>query len=232
MNLRDKKIVITGANGGLGKAVVEACETLGADLVLLDLAFAEQGSVSSASSSSSDSTQIALDLCDLAACQQCFADIGPFDALFNLAGGFGMGLPVHSDDDSQWDFLFKINVTTLRNACKAAVPIMLDQGYGKIVNVGALGAVQGGAMMSAYSASKSVVMRLTESMSGELREQGINVNAVLPSVIDTPQNREGMPEVDPALWVAPSDLANVICFLGSDAATAVHGALVPVRGLS
>ena len=87
-------------------------------------------------------------------------------------------------------------------------------------------------MMSAYSASKSVVMRLTESLSGELRGQGINVNAVLPSVIDTAQNRESMPDVDPATWVAPTDLANVICFLGSDAANAVHGALVPVRGLS
>ena len=228
MDLNGKKVVITGANGGLGRAVAQSCAELGASLVLLDIAFSENDTAAN-----SDQRQcIALDLCDLNACQRCFAEIGSFDALFNLAGGFGMGTATHSDDDSEWDFMFKINVATLRNAVKAAVPILLEQGKGKIVNVGALGAVQGGAMMSAYSASKSVVMRLTESLSGELRDQGINVNAVLPSVIDTAQNREAMPDVDPATWVAPTDLANVICFLGSDAANAVHGALVPVRGLS
>ncbi|MFK8020386.1 MAG: SDR family NAD(P)-dependent oxidoreductase [Pseudomonadales bacterium] len=228
MNLTDKRIVITGANGGLGKSVAEVSASLGASLVLLDIAFSDVD----LENNSPGRQCIALDLCDLDACKQCFKKIGPFDALFNLAGGFAMGTPAHAEDDEDWDFLFKLNVKTLRNAVKAATPVMLSQGHGKIVNVGALGALQGGAMMSAYSASKSVVMRLTESLSGELREQGINVNAVLPSVIDTPQNRAGMPDVNPADWVAPSDLANVICFLGSDAANAVHGALVPVRGLS
>jgi len=228
MNLTDKKIVITGANGGLGKSVADVSASLGARLVLLDIAFSD----ADLQNPTAGRQCIALDLCDLEACKKCFEEIGPFDALFNLAGGFAMGTPTHAEDDADWSFLFKLNVETLRNAIKAATPVLLAQGHGKIVNVGALGALQGGAMMSAYSASKSVVMRLTESLSGELREQGINVNAVLPSVIDTPQNRASMPDVSPANWVAPSDLANVICFLGSDAANAVHGALVPVRGLS
>ena len=113
-----------------------------------------------------------------------------------------------------------------------AVPRLLARTRGSIVNIGAYGALQGQADMSAYCASKSTVMRITESLANEVRGQGINVNAVLPTVIDTPANRAGMPDTDPSLWVDPGDLANVICFLGSDAARAVHGALVPVRGLS
>ena len=120
----------------------------------------------------------------------------------------------------------------MQNAVRAAVPGMIERGRGAIVNVGALGALKGQAQMSAYCAAKSVVMRLTESLSAELKHHGVNVNAVLPSMIDTPRNRADMPDADPSLWVSPQDLGNVICFLGSDAARAIHGALLPVAGLS
>jgi NAD(P)-dependent dehydrogenase (short-subunit alcohol dehydrogenase family) len=109
---------------------------------------------------------------------------------------------------------------------------MLAAGGGKIINVGAASALKGVPQMAAYTASKSVVMRLTESMAAELRDQGINVNCVLPTIIDTPENRTAMPDADPARWVAPDDLANVIVFLGSAAARAMHGAALPVTGLS
>ena len=109
---------------------------------------------------------------------------------------------------------------------------VLERGRGSIVNVGALSAQSGQPNMGAYVAAKSTVMRLTESLSGELRSQGVNVNAVLPSMIDTPTNRRDMPDADFSRWVDPADLAEVMCFLASDAARAVHGALVPVRGLS
>ncbi len=227
MILQNKRVVITGAGGGLGQTVSLVAAEQGAELILLDLRFPDPLPAGLESART-----VALDLCDLAACQQCFAGLGQIDAVFNLAGGFAMGVPTHAEDDAQWDEMFKLNVSTLRNVLKAVVPVLQKQGHGKIVNVGAMGALQGNAMMSAYSASKSVVMRLTESLSGELREQGINVNAVLPSVIDTPRNRADMPDADPAKWVAPRDLANVICFLGSENASAVHGALLPVSGLS
>lgn len=228
MNLSDKTVVITGANGGLGRAVADVATQWGARLVLLDIAFSE----ADLANNSDERRCINVDLCNANACQQCFADIGEFDALFNLAGGFAMGSSAFDESDEEWDFLFKVNVSTLRNAVKAATPALLARGRGAIVNVGALGALQGGANMSAYAASKSVVMRLTESMSAELREQGVNVNAVLPSVIDTERNRADMPDADPSKWVAPEDMAKVICFLASDAARAIHGALLPVRGLS
>ena len=100
-----------------------------------------------------------------------------------------------------------------------------------IINVGALGALRGAANMGAYTAAKSTVMRLTEALSDEIKPRGVNVNAVLPSLIDTPRNRADMPDADFATWVDPRDLASVICFLASDGAKAVHGALIPVSGL-
>jgi NAD(P)-dependent dehydrogenase (short-subunit alcohol dehydrogenase family) len=138
---------------------------------------------------------------------------------------------VYATSDQQWEALFKLNVTTMRNVLKAIVPTMIERAKGSIVNIGAMGALTGAAEMGSYCASKSVVMRLTESLSAELKHHGINVNAVLPSIIDTAANRAAMPDADPSNWVAPEDLAHVICFLGSDRSRAIHGALVPVAGL-
>ena len=109
---------------------------------------------------------------------------------------------------------------------------MLKQGSGKIINVSAFAAQRGAALMGAYAASKAAVARLTEAMSAELREHGINVNCVLPTILDTPENREAMPLADPTKWVALDDLASAIVFLGSDGAKAIHGASLPVSGLS
>lgn len=228
MNLNGKTVVITGANGGLGKTVAEVARAQGATLVLLDVAFP----AAELQQQSAGSTKFAVDLTDAQATRDCFEKIGKFDAVFNLAGGFDMGPAVHEITDAQWDFLFKMNVTTLHNVIRAAVPKLIAQGRGAIVNVGALGALKGQGNMGAYCASKSVVMRLTESLSEELKNKGINVNAVLPSIIDTPRNRADMPSADFNKWVAPADLASVICFLASDAAKALHGVLLPVAGLS
>ena len=219
--LANKTIVVTGANGALGRAVCEVAEQQGATTIRLDLVFADKAA-----------NCHEVDLTDAAAVQALLAGLGGFDAVLNIAGGFGMGVAAFDTDDEQWDRMFALNVTTLRNMVKAAVPQLQQRGGGSIVNIGAYGAREGQGDMSAYCASKSVVMRLTESLAEELRGQGINVNAVLPTVIDTAVNREAMPDADPGQWVKPTDLANVICFLASDAARAVHGALVPVRGLS
>ncbi|MEM9255928.1 MAG: SDR family NAD(P)-dependent oxidoreductase [Pseudomonadota bacterium] len=219
--LEDRTIVVTGANGTLGRAVCAATESYGARTHRLDLTFSDPGA-----------NCHEVDLTDLAATQSLLDRLDAFDGVFNIAGGFAMGTASYDRDDDEWDRMFALNVTTLRNTVKAAVPRLLKAGGGSIVNVGAFGAREGQADMSAYGASKSVVMRLTESLAAELRERDINVNAVLPTVIDTPVNRQAMPDADPTTWVAPGDLANVVCFLGSRSARAVHGALVPVRGLS
>jgi NAD(P)-dependent dehydrogenase (short-subunit alcohol dehydrogenase family) len=154
------------------------------------------------------------------------------DVLCNIAGGFRMGQPVHEIGDDTWELMLGLNAKSVVNCARAVVPGMLASGRGKIINIGAIAGLSGKANMGAYIASKSAVIRLTESMAAELRERGINVNCVLPSTIDTPQNRKDMPKADHKRWVAPEALAEVVLFLASDAARAIHGASIPVAGLA
>jgi NAD(P)-dependent dehydrogenase (short-subunit alcohol dehydrogenase family) len=143
-----------------------------------------------------------------------------------------MGEAVHEIGAKSWAHMMELNAGSVLRMSHAVVPHMLAKKSGKIVNIGATSALSGKARMGAYIASKSAVIRLTESMAAELRESGINVNCVLPSIIDTPENRAAMPKADPAKWVAPEALAEVILFLASPAARAIHGAALPVVGLS
>jgi len=222
MLLEGKTMVVTGAAGILGHAVATAAREQGAKVVLLDVVDRFDANLG---------VSHVVNLMDAQAVVSCFAGIGPFDALANIAGGFAMGPTVAGTDDADWDAMFDINVKTLLHVVRSAVPSLIEQGRGSIVNVGALGALRGAGHMGAYTAAKSTVMRLTEALSDELKTQGVNVNAVLPSLIDTPKNRADMPDADFSTWVSPADLAAVICFLASDSACAVHGALVPVNGL-
>ena len=222
-----RTVMLTGAAGNLGSAVAAAFAD--ANLVLLDL---KRGSLQE----SERQMFIAADLLDpksvQAAVDQALARFRSIDVLCNIAGGFRMGSPVHDTTDKDWDFMFNVNARTVLNMSRAVVPAMLKAGGGKIVNIGAFAAQKGAAQMGAYVAAKSAVIRLTETMAAELREKNINVNCVLPTIIDTPENRKAMPDADPKRWVAPEDLAQVIVFLASDAARAIHGAALPVTGLS
>ncbi len=226
--------LITGASGNLGRAVADALTRRGANLVLLDR---RRDRLEATFGAETRERMFAIvDLLDAAAVDAAVAAaaarFGRIDTLCNIAGAFRMGSPVHATSDADWNFLFDVNARTLLHVARAVVPRMLASGRGRIVNVGAFAAQKGAADMGAYIAAKSAVIRLTESMAAELRDRNINVNCVLPTIIDTPENRAAMPDADPARWVAPADLANVIAFLASDAARAVHGAAVPVTGLS
>ena len=234
MSSDNRTVIVTGAAGNLGKAVANAFAESGANLVLVDLA---RESLEKAFGTENDHRIfVPADLLDAGqaarVAQTALTRFGRIDVLCNIAGGFRMGEPVHELSDENWDFLFDINTRTVLHTVRAVVPHMVSARSGKIVNVGAFAAQKGAARMAAYSASKATVIRMTEAMAGELREKNINVNCVLPTVIDTPENRAAMPDADPAKWVAPRDLANVIAFLASDAARAIHGAAVPVTGLS
>lgn len=221
--MKGQTVLITGANGALGRAVVAMVRERGGEVVAVDLSFGD---------SNAGCRQIELDLTDAEAVGRAVGELDRIDALFNIAGGFAMGPAVHETTGDEWQAMFDMNVVTMRNMCAAVVPRMLAAGSGRIVNVGALSAREGQGNMGAYVAAKSTVMRLTETMAKELRQRGVNVNAVLPSIIDTPTNRADMPDADHSKWVDPSDLARVICFLGSSDARAIHGALVPVCGLA
>jgi NAD(P)-dependent dehydrogenase (short-subunit alcohol dehydrogenase family) len=229
MQFTERTVMITGASGNLGRAVAQAFADLGAGLVLLDL---KRGGLQETE------RQMILEVSLLeqesvrAATENAMRRFGRIDVLCNIAGGFRMGAPVHETSDADWDFLFGLNARSVLHMARAVVPHMLKAGSGKIVNIGAFAAQRGAANMGAYVASKSALIRLTETMAAELREKGINVNCVLPTIIDTPENRAAMPKADPRKWVAPGDLAAVIVFLASDAARAIHGAAIPVSGLS
>ena len=222
--MRDKTIVITGAFGILGRAAAEEAKARGATVAMLDIRVSEQAITDSA-------LAIAVDLGDLAAASAAMRTIrektGRIDALLNIAGGF-VWQTVEEGDITAWDRMFALNAKTALTASKAALPHLIES-KGAIVNVGANAALKASAGMGAYAASKMGVMKLTESMAEELKGK-VRVNAVLPSIIDTPQNRKDMPKTDPNIWVKPSELAKAMLFLASDEASAITGALVPVTG--
>jgi NAD(P)-dependent dehydrogenase (short-subunit alcohol dehydrogenase family) len=234
MEFSDQSVIVTGAAGNLGRAVATAFAERGATLILVDQT---RDGLARAFGSEDERRMFApVDLLDqaqtTAAVERAIARFGRIDVLCNLAGGFRMGEAVHETSDATWRFLFDINTRTLLHAVRAVVPHMIERRAGKIVNVGAFSAQRGVAEVGAYTAAKSVVIRLTEAMAGELREKGINVNCVLPTTLDTPENRAAMPKGDPSRWVPLGDLANAIVFLASGAARSIHGAALPVTGLA
>jgi NAD(P)-dependent dehydrogenase (short-subunit alcohol dehydrogenase family) len=173
-----------------------------------------------------------IDLCDPANCNMAISEIikrfGRLDGLVNIAGGFRWEL-IASGDIETWDALYRINLRTTLAITTAALPVIASPG-GAIVNIGALASNKAGSGMGAYAASKSGVARLTESLAEELKDKRIRVNAVSPSIIDTPANRAEMPDAEYDRWVSTKSLANVIEFLLSSRSEAITGALIPVAG--
>ncbi len=173
-----------------------------------------------------------VDLADADQAQKAIGEIaassGPIQGLVNVAGGFAWET-VMDGDISTWDRMWEMNVQTALNACRSTVPF-LEAGHGSIVNIGSAAATRAEFGKGAYAAAKSGVARLTESLAEELKSKAIRVNAVLPSIIDTPANRKDMPDADFDSWVTTRELANVIAFLLSDKASGITGALVPVSG--
>jgi NAD(P)-dependent dehydrogenase (short-subunit alcohol dehydrogenase family) len=230
--MKGKTIVISGAFGGLGRVVAEEAARRGACVVALDHSREPpQGLAERMGPLCLTVGGVDLTVAEQAkkAIDEIKAKLGRIDALINIAGGFRWET-IESGDVATWDFLYALNVKTAFNASKAALPYLLESGAGRIVNVGAGAGVKAAAGMGAYGASKAAVLRLTESLADELKNKGVTVNAVMPSIIDTPTNRADMPEANFDAWVAPRDLASVILFLVSDEAKAVTGALIPVNG--
>jgi NAD(P)-dependent dehydrogenase (short-subunit alcohol dehydrogenase family) len=225
--MQDKIVVITGASGALGRVVAARAAALGARVVAVDHApEAPLGLVESLGEHGL--IRGGVDLTDAAAAQAAITAAGSVDVLINIAGGFAWET-VSDGEVTTWDRLYRLNVVTALNACRAALPHLAASGAGRIINVGANAANKAATGMGAYAASKAGVHRLTEALAEEYKGR-VTVNAVLPSIIDTPANRKDMPDADFGTWVTPDELAEVILFLASDAASAVTGALIPVTG--
>ncbi len=233
----DHVAIITGAAGNLGAAVARAFRSAGAKLALIDL--------------SSDRFPNLFP--DLAQSPDCFfapptdgADpgavalavdeikrrFGRIDVLINTVGGYRAGTSLHETPLGDWEFMLGLNARSVFVMCQAVIPQMLSQNQGRIVNIASRAALSGDAGHAAYSASKAAVVRLTESMDAELKDHGVNVNCVMPAIIDTPQNRAAMSDADFSRWVAPEAVADVILFLASEGARAIHGAAIPIYGRS
>lgn len=233
----NRVVVVSGAPGNLGQAVARAFHAAGANLVLLDRAPARlPGLFPELVDSPKHLLASSVDATDVASVEQAvqaaLERFGHIDVLANAVGGYRAGTPVHETSLHQWDFMLNLNARPAFILSRAVVPYMLERGSGKIIHVAARAALKGAAKAAAYSASKSALMRLVESMAAELRRKGINVNCVLPGTIDTPQNRQAMPNATHSRWVPPEAIADVILFLASDAARAVNGAAIPVYGKS
>jgi NAD(P)-dependent dehydrogenase (short-subunit alcohol dehydrogenase family) len=233
MTMQGKTVVVTGGFGALGSAVAEGAIRRGASVAALDYAAAAPADLAQRLGPNALIVG-GFDLSLPHAAQRAMAEVtarfGRIDALLNIAGGFIWEKFADAANAGAWDRMFAINLKTALNASRAALPYLLESGDGRIVNVGAQAAVHAPEGMGAYAASKAAVHRLTESLAAELKLKGVTVNAVMPSIIDTPANRAVMPDADFSRWVSPADLAAVILFLTSDEARAVTGALIPVTG--
>ena len=223
--MSERVVAITGGHGVLGKAVLDAALQAGLKVAVIDHA---QGhavpegvlEVGGVDLTDADQAQKAVDA--------VIARFGRLDALLNIAGGFVW--QTLDDAAPAGDRMYALNVTTALNASRAALPALKASPEGRIVNVGSAAALKAGTGMGAYGAAKAGVHALTQSLAEELKSTSVTVNAVLPSIIDTPANRKDMPDADPATWVAPGDLAQVILFLASPESRAMTGALTPVTG--
>ncbi len=234
-DFKDRVVVVSGAAGNLGGVVSQAFAGDGAKMGLMDR---RPGRLQEVCGQLADDPSHLLigsvDMTDATSVEDSFQQVldkySRVDVLVNTIGGYRGGIPLHETSPEAWDFMFDLNARSVYLACRAVVPQMLEQGSGKIVNIGARPGLKGAANAGAYSGAKGAVIRLTESLSEELKDEGINVNCVLPGHLDTLENREATPDADFSRWVAPANVAEVILFLASDSARAVHGAIVPALG--
>ena len=221
--MRGKVVAVTGGFGVLGRAVASAAEAKGAQVVRIDVATAPAGAAL---------TDLGgVDITDAGAASRAVQAIvgrtGGLDALVNVAGGFTW-TTLQDGGAAAFARMYQMNVATAATMTAAALPELLKRSDARIVNIGANAATKAAAGMGAYAAAKAGVARLTEALAEELKGQDITVNAVLPSILDTPTNRADMPGADTGEWVQAASLAEVILFLLSPAATVISGALIPV----
>jgi NAD(P)-dependent dehydrogenase (short-subunit alcohol dehydrogenase family) len=226
--------IVTGGAGALGSAVVAELLAAGAAVFVPVHAAAELDRLRGELGSPARLDGAALDLTDEAAVEAAYADVaaryGGIDLLANIAGGFAGGAPVAETPWSLWQHMLDLNLKTAVLSCKAAVPHIVARGGGAIVNVGTRTVTQPGARVAAYGAAKRAVIGLTEALAAELRKENVTVNAILPSVIDTPANRANEPGADYSRWVKPAEIARVIRFLVGPDARIISGASIPVYG--
>ncbi len=234
--------LVTGGSGALGQAVARVLLEAGATVIAVSrethperiaaLAARLSESLQAAARMTVESAELTDERAVERLMQQIAQRHGRLDIVMNTVGGYQAGKPVTELDDETWQGMLNLNLRTTFLVSKHAGRIMARQGYGRIINVASRAAVAGRRNAAAYAVSKAAVITLSEAQAEELREVGVTVNAVLPSVIDTPANRAAMPTADVSRWPAPEAIARVMVFLASDDASIISGAAVPVYGMA
>jgi len=228
-------VLITGATGGLGASVVRTFAEEGARLVLTARREQELAAVTTDVGLDADRVLIVpANITEVAEVERVVGSaldrFGVIDVVVHVSGGFKGGISVSETDLETWNFLIGLNLSSAFLVARAVLPGMLARGRGKLIFISSKAGSQPAANEAAYAASKGGLEILVRDLAEETRRQGVNVNAVSPSIIDTPANRKANPQADYSLWVQPESLAGVIHFLASDAARDIHGAIVPVYG--
>lgn len=234
MRLKDKVAIITGGTGALGKAVVSVFLEEGARVSCTYIVEEELKGLSSIVEKYKPRlilirANVTKEKQVSRVVERTLQRFGRIDVLVNIVGGFTYATIVDTDEKT-WDHMMNINLKSTFLCSKAVLPHMIKQNYGKIINVSSRPALRGTAGIGAYSASKAGVLNLTETIADEVRDYEINVNAILPSTIDTPANRKAMPKADFSKWVKPEEIARVMVFLASDDSKPISGAAIPVYG--
>lgn len=226
--MNDKVALVTGANGGLGKHVTQAFLQAGATVVgtapRLEAATLPHGKF----------TAIAAEISRLQAArnlvEQVVARFGRIDVLAHTIGGFAGGAPVAETDDATFQKMMDMNLNVTFHVLRAVIPAMRKNGWGRIVAIGSRAALEPGANVGAYSASKAALVSLIRTVAEENKDAGITANAILPGTIDTPANRQAMPKADFSQWVRPEKIADLMVFLAGDSGSEITGAAIPVYG--
>jgi NAD(P)-dependent dehydrogenase (short-subunit alcohol dehydrogenase family) len=229
--------VITGGSGGLGRAVSLAFAEAGASVIVAEREAARAPAEELMAHAAASGWQVSflpVDATDEASVAALVADVvgrhGRLDVLVNLVGGFAAGQPITELDLSVWRQMQDLNVLTAFLTSKHAARVMARQGAGRIINISSRGALSGRKNAAAYAVAKAAIITLTEAQAEELRDAGVTVNCVLPSIIDTPANRAAIPNADISRWPKPEEVARVLLFLASDDAQLISGAAIPVYG--
>jgi NAD(P)-dependent dehydrogenase (short-subunit alcohol dehydrogenase family) len=226
--LHDRVALVTGATGALGAAIARAFAASGARVI---------GVAHSAPPATERSGQIAYEVADVgderaveALIKRVVGDFGVLDIAVNTVGGFAAGHAVTDLPLEIWDRMLSLNARTAFLVSKYAGRAMAERHAGRIINVSSRSAYSGRKNAAAYAVAKRAVITLTEAQAEEMRGQGVTVNAIVPSIIDTPANRAGMPSADAKRWPGPAQVARVVLFLASDDAALISGAAIPVYG--
>jgi NAD(P)-dependent dehydrogenase (short-subunit alcohol dehydrogenase family) len=232
MDLHGKHVLITGGTGGLGLGVTPTVIKQGAQSVTIPYRSPKDVERLKGFLSPGDLSRIQFvsrNLMDESEVKALVDGMDRVDALIHLVGGFSMG-KTHEYSFDQWHKDFALNLDTTFLVCKHCLRRMWEQGYGRIVTIGSRGAEQPAGQLAAYGASKAAVVALTKAIADETKGSNITANSVLPSMIDTPSNRDAMGAENADQWVKPESLAQIICFPASDAAGDIRGAAIPAYG--